>query len=176
MKYAQKGFTLIELMIVIAIIGVLAALALPAYQEYTARAQAAEALRVSSGLKLDIYSKHQAGKLVDTAGVVIAAEITDLNTRATKLDGKFFSAGNITLAAANTSRYLNTTGAAPAATDFGIDIVFDSGVNNGKVMRLVPQFNAAANAAQITGWFCVPGATAATAIEVSRLPSSCGYN
>lgn len=48
---SQKGFTLIELMIVIAIIGILAAIALPAYQNYTARAQVTEGINILSGLK-----------------------------------------------------------------------------------------------------------------------------
>lgn len=48
---AEKGFTLIELMIVVAIIGILAAVAIPAYSDYTARAQVSEAVSLTSGLK-----------------------------------------------------------------------------------------------------------------------------
>jgi type IV pilus assembly protein PilA len=50
----QQGFTLIELMIVVAIVGILAAVAIPAYQDYTARAQVAEAVNLADGLKATV--------------------------------------------------------------------------------------------------------------------------
>jgi type IV pilus assembly protein PilA len=51
LKQAQKGFTLIELMIVVAIIGILAAVAIPAYQDYTVRAKVSEGMVLAAGLK-----------------------------------------------------------------------------------------------------------------------------
>lgn len=54
MKKVQQGFTLIELMIVVAIIGILAAVAIPAYQDYTIRAKMSEALLVGSGAKSSV--------------------------------------------------------------------------------------------------------------------------
>ncbi|EMU4093992.1 pilin, partial [Neisseria gonorrhoeae] len=79
MNTLQKGFTLIELMIVIAIVGILAAVALPAYQDYTARAQVSEAILLAEGQKsagTEYYLNHGEWPANNSdAGVASASEI-----------------------------------------------------------------------------------------------------
>nr|WP_101132620.1 pilin [Neisseria meningitidis] len=79
MNTLQKGFTLIELMIVIAIVGILAAVALPAYQDYTARAQVSEAILLAEGQKsavTEYYLNHGIWPKNNTsAGVATSTDI-----------------------------------------------------------------------------------------------------
>nr|CAA73472.1 pilE [Neisseria meningitidis] len=79
MNTLQKGFTLIELMIVIAIVGILAAVALPAYQDYTARAQVSEAILLAEGQKSAVTEYYlnngEWPEDNDKAGVASASDI-----------------------------------------------------------------------------------------------------
>ena len=123
----QKGFTLIELMIVVAIIGILAAIALPAYQDYTGRAQASEALTATAGIRADI-----AVWLSEEGSLPAAGTQPDVDAQL--LEGKYFGAGDV-------------------GVDAGvITVAFASGVHSGEAMTLTPNLNAGST--QIADWEC----------------------
>ncbi|NVF14677.1 pilin [Vreelandella maris] len=77
----QGGFTLIELMIVVAIIGVLASIAVPQYQNYTARAQASEGLSVTAGLRADVAEYFSLNGEVPAAATNLSVDLTEINGR-----------------------------------------------------------------------------------------------
>ena len=158
MKTMQKGFTLIELMIVVAIIGILAAVALPAYQDYTIRAKMSEVILAMSSCRTSITEVYQSGP----ANLPVA-------------DGW----GCEILTASQQTKYVSavhtSTNGAVAATVQGI-----SSVVNGSVVTLVPLASAGVTATASTGsqtlfgWSCGSASfTPATTVSPKYLPGSC---
>ena len=93
MKNLQKGFTLIELMIVVAIIGILAAVAIPAYQDYIGRAQAIEGVNLGAAAKTPLSEfRSDRGSWPTSAGSVLSS-----------LSGKYTSQLSLSAGAATTS-------------------------------------------------------------------------
>jgi type IV pilus assembly protein PilA len=92
MRKVQQGFTLIELMIVVAIIGILAAVAIPAYQDYTVRAQVTEGLSLASAAKTAVseFFAARGGALPDSnqsAGIAASSSITGNNVSSVEISG-----------------------------------------------------------------------------------------
>ena len=103
MKQLQKGFTLIELMIVVAIIGILAAVALPAYQDYTIRAKVTEGLSLAAGAKTAVAENAANGKELDSGFTAPSATANVSTLGITQATGVITVTYNTTVAPAGSN-------------------------------------------------------------------------
>jgi type IV pilus assembly protein PilA len=107
LKNVQKGFTLIELMIVVAIIGILAAIAIPAYSDYTERAKVSELVTIASACKASVSEYYQAQGTFPAdnnaagCGANTTAKISSITVTGTANTGTITVASNLTKATGN---------------------------------------------------------------------------
>jgi type IV pilus assembly protein PilA len=163
LKQVQKGFTLIELMIVVAIIGILAAIAIPAYTDYTVRSKISEGINLAGAAETTISEGFQSG---GSSGMSAAASAwTSTATKYVKSITIAPANGVITVAYSGTS----ATGGISQITD-GATLAFIPSINVGGAHTLLTAAAIGTNTGNID-WVCVSSqnvtATAATSGAVA---------
>ena len=171
MKVVQKGFTLIELMIVIAIIGILAAIAIPAYQNYTIRAQVTEGLNLADGWKTSFSEFYAQNGQMPTA---------------TTNDPKAANQSTMFVTGAATGKYvksINIVKGAIQVTYSNVAPQTASKLINGGLLTLIPALNKNLDIVWVCGLFTAPADTTLdanttagpgdTTITAQYLPSAC---
>lgn len=145
MKTMQKGFTLIELMIVVAIIAILAAIAIPAYQNYLIRAQVSEGAVLTDGVKTAVAEFYS-----NTGRFVTTNASYGLPAAAGSVAGKYVSTTSVTAAGIIVATFGNSSNAVLQAKTFQLSPV----LNGGSI-----------------AWSCKP--SGGTTVPVQYLPTSC---
>ncbi|MGO3634280.1 pilin [Psychrobacter sp.] len=142
------GFTLVELMIVIAVIGILAAIAIPNYMNYVGRAQVVEGLVASDGLRSEVAIWVFENKVFPDADAVAVTGY--IGRQANALDGK----------------YVATNGVSVAANTGVITVTFDAGNIAGNTLVMTPEINTN-NSQNLIQWRC------SGTVGIEKLPTSC---
>lgn len=160
----QKGFTLIELMIVVAIIGILAAVAIPAYQDYTARAQAAEAPSLLGGLKTPILDIAGTSGLATACSTAAASPAGPGGTPAAVPAGALAASNGYTLS----GQYVdNITAAVTGTTSCALTATFKTAGVNDKISGQKVAFTYTVASGQ---WACTSN------LDDSIRPSTCSLD
>lgn len=118
----NAGFTLIELMIVVAIIGILAAVAIPAYQDYVARTQVSEATSLLSGLKLPIAEKYTSDGACPDFDTLSKTEVT--------LKGKYVKSISSDAANCKYTATMKSTNVSHSLAGLTISMIYNTANNN----------------------------------------------
>lgn len=148
MHVVQRGFTLIELMIVVAIIAILAAIAIPAYQNYLIRAQVTEGMSLATGAKAAVWDFYS-----NTGRYPPSNESAGLPSNPSSIAGKYVQ--SVTVASGKITATFNNADANAAI--------------HGKTLVLSPN-----SGGDTIVWTCNPAGTA-NAVDPKYLPSSCRH-
>ena len=143
----QKGFTLIELMIVVAIIGILAAVALPAYQDYTVRAKMAEVVLAASGPKTAITEFYQSKNVMPADGTAAGFETSYTSKMVSALNYAKTGDDSATITALVSGEVGGST-----ETTMGVVLTAEGDADTGRIV-----------------WTCSPAA----GLPVKYLPATC---